>query len=136
MASRLDIQGGNQRLLNAGDTIAIGTLIFTLYLKMPELEDYALETVHVGAEQEDSLQFTHDDLKALEDPKVKALFLVNPGNPSAVALHPDTIAMIVDFVTNKRPDLMILTDDVYGTFVKDFESLLGHLPRNTIGVYS
>ncbi len=31
---------------------------------------------------------------------------------------------------------MILTDDVYGTFVPDFESILGHLPRNTIGVYS
>ena len=31
---------------------------------------------------------------------------------------------------------MILTDDVYGTFTAHFESLLGHLPRNTIGVYS
>ena len=36
----------------------------------------------------------------------------------------------------KRPDLMILTDDVYGTFVPDFESVMGHLPHNTIGVYS
>jgi len=43
---------------------------------------------------------------------------------------------LVGFVTTKRPDLMILTDDVYGTFVPGFESLLGHLPRNTIGVYS
>ena len=29
-----------------------------------------------------------------------------------------------------------LTDDVYGTFVPDFRSLLGELPHNTIGVYS
>ena len=36
----------------------------------------------------------------------------------------------------KRPDLMLLTDDVYGTFVNDFRSLMGELPRNTIGVYS
>ena len=36
----------------------------------------------------------------------------------------------------KRPDLMLLTDDVYGTFVPDFRSLLGELPQNTIGVYS
>ena len=36
----------------------------------------------------------------------------------------------------KRPDLMLLTDDVYGTFVDDFRSLLGELPQNTIGVYS
>jgi aspartate 4-decarboxylase len=31
---------------------------------------------------------------------------------------------------------MILTDDVYGTFVKNFRSLMADLPRNTIGVYS
>ena len=31
---------------------------------------------------------------------------------------------------------MLLTDDVYGTFVHDFRSLLGELPQNTIGVYS
>jgi aspartate 4-decarboxylase len=31
---------------------------------------------------------------------------------------------------------MLLTDDVYGTFVPDFRSLLGELPYNTIGVYS
>jgi len=31
---------------------------------------------------------------------------------------------------------MLLTDDVYGTFVHDFRSLLGELPHNTIGVYS
>ena len=31
---------------------------------------------------------------------------------------------------------MLLTDDVYGTFVDDFRSLLGELPHNTIGVYS
>ena len=31
---------------------------------------------------------------------------------------------------------MLITDDVYATFVEDFCSLLGELPRNTIGVYS
>ena len=34
----------NARLLNAGDTIAIATPIFTPYLEMPHLEDYALKT--------------------------------------------------------------------------------------------
>ena len=126
----------NARLLNAGDTIALGTPIFTPYLEMPELEDYNLKTINVSAEQEDRFQFTDDDIKALENPEVKALFLVNPGNPSAVAMDPDSIKRLVDLVNNKRPDLIILTDDVYGTFVPGFQSLLGHLPRNTIGVYS
>ncbi len=31
---------------------------------------------------------------------------------------------------------MVLTDDVYGTFVHDFRSLMAELPHNTIGVYS
>ena len=31
---------------------------------------------------------------------------------------------------------MLLTDDVYGTFVPGFRSLLGAFPHNTIGVYS
>jgi aspartate 4-decarboxylase len=48
----------------------------------------------------------------------------------------ETIGKIVELVKTKRPDLMLLTDDVYGTFVNDFRSLLGELPRNTIGVYS
>ncbi|GMG83982.1 aspartate 4-decarboxylase [Paralimibaculum aggregatum] len=126
----------NQRLLNAGDTIALGTPIFTPYLEMPELEDYGLHCIRVNAEQEDKFQLTEEDLTALEDPKVKALFMVNPGNPSAAAMDPDAIGRLVHFVKTRRPDLMILTDDVYGTFVPGFESLLGHLPRNTIGVYS
>jgi aspartate 4-decarboxylase len=42
----------------------------------------------------------------------------------------------VNLVKNKRPDLIIITDDVYGTFVPGFRSLMAELPRNTIGVYS
>ena len=43
---------------------------------------------------------------------------------------------LVDLVKTKRPDLILLTDDVYGTFVPNFRSLLAELPYNTIGVYS
>ena len=35
----------SNRLLNAGDTIALGTPIFTPYLEMPHLEDYDLKIV-------------------------------------------------------------------------------------------
>jgi aspartate 4-decarboxylase len=125
----------SNRLLNAGDTIALGTPIFTPYLEMPHLEDYALKIVHVQAPQENRFQFTDAELKKLLDPKVKAFFVVNPGNPSAVALSPETIEKI-GRILKKRPDLMLLTDDVYGTFVPGFRSLLGAFPRNTIGVYS
>ena len=36
----------------------------------------------------------------------------------------------------KRPDLIILTDDVYGTFAENFRSLFAICPNNTILVYS
>jgi aspartate 4-decarboxylase len=124
------------RLLAPGDTIALGTPIFTPYLEMTHLEDYGLNVVHIQAPQENRFQFTDTELKKLEDPKIKALFLVNPGNPTSVAISKETIAKIAKLVKTKRPDLMLLTDDVYGTFVADFRSLLGELPQNTIGVYS
>jgi aspartate 4-decarboxylase len=124
------------RLLRPGDTIALGTPIFTPYIEMPHLEDYALNVVNIEAPQDNRFQFTDAELKKLEDPNIKAFFVVNPGNPTGVALSQETIAKLAKLVKTKRPDLMLLTDDVYGTLVPDFRSLLGELPQNTIGVYS
>jgi hypothetical protein len=47
-----------------------------------------------------------------------------------------TQARIVELVRTRRPDLIVLTDDVYGTFTEGFRSLAADLPRNTILVYS
>ena len=124
------------RLLHPGDTIALGTPIFTPYLEMTHLEDYDLKVVQIRAPQENRFQFTDEEIKKLEDPKIKAFFVVNPGNPTGMAMSKETIGKITKLVKTKRPDLMLLTDDVYGTFVDDFRSLLGELPQNTIGVYS
>jgi aspartate 4-decarboxylase len=103
---------------------------------MTHLEDYDLKVVKIGTPQENRFQFTDEEIKKLEDPKIKAFFVVNPGNPSGMALSKETIGKLTKLVKTKRPDLMLLTDDVYGTFVHDFRSLLGELPQNTIGVYS
>ena len=124
------------RLLRPGDTIALGTPIFTPYIEMTHLEDYDLKVVNIQAPQENRFQFTDAEIKKLEDPKIKAFFVVNPGNPTGVALSRETVGKIANLVKAKRPDLMLLTDDVYGTFVPEFRSLLGELPQNTIGVYS
>ena len=124
------------RLLQPGDTIALGTPIFTPYIEMTHLEDYDLKVVNIESPQENRFQPTDEQIRKLEDPKIKAFFVVNPGNPTGMALSPESIKKIADVVRNKRPDLMLLTDDVYGTFVPGFRSLLGELPQNTIGVYS
>ncbi|RPH44429.1 MAG: bifunctional aspartate transaminase/aspartate 4-decarboxylase, partial [Planctomycetota bacterium] len=43
---------------------------------------------------------------------------------------------LVRLVKTKRRDLILITDDVYSTFVPGFRSLMAELPENTIGVYS
>ena len=125
----------SNRILNPGDTIALGVPIFTPYLEMAHLEDYDLHYIEVHAKQEDRFQYPDEEIKKLLNPKIKAFFIVNPGNPFAVALSPETIKKI-GAVLKKRPDLILLTDDVYGTFVPGFRSLMGEFPENTIGVYS
>ena len=67
---------------------------------------------------------------------MKVFFLVNPSNPASFAMAEETQARIVELVRRRRPDLLILTDDVYGTFVEGFRSLAAELPANTILVYS
>lgn len=128
------------RILRHGDTIALGTPIFTPYVEMPHLSDFALETITVDqAKMGDGLhewQYTEEELAKLEDPAVRAFFLVNPSNPASFAMAAEAHDRIVELVRTKRKDLIILTDDVYGTFAPGFRSLAADLPENTILVYS
>jgi hypothetical protein len=98
------------RLLHAGDTIALGTPIFTPYLEMTHLEDYDLQLVQIKAPQENRFQFTDEEIKKLENPKIKAFFVVNPGNPTGMALSKETIGKLTKLVKTNRPDLMLLWD--------------------------
>ena len=76
------------------------------------------------------------EIDKLLDPNVKAFFLVNPGNPTSVKISDDRLARIARLVAQRRPDLIILTDDVYGTLADDFVSLFATCPHNTILAYS
>lgn len=129
------------RMLKRGDKIAIGAPIFTPYIEMPQLDQYALEVVRIDASELHwygfhSWQYPDSEIDKLADPSVKAFFLVNPSNPPSVAVRQSTIDRIVEIVKTKNPNLIIITDDVYGTFVEGFRSLMADLPQNTIGVYS
>jgi len=127
-------------ILHHGDTIALGTPIFTPYVELPHLSNYQLETVAIEqtamAGGFHTWQYPDEELAKLEDPTIKALFLVNPSNPASFAMDQRTQQRLVELVRTKRPDLLILTDDVYGTFVEGFRSIAADLPHNTILVYS
>jgi aspartate 4-decarboxylase len=81
-------------------------------------------------------QYTDEEIEKLADPRIKAFFLVNPSNPASYAMNPATQRRLVELVRTRRPDLFLITDDVYGTFSEGFRSLAADLPRNTILVYS
>ncbi|MBU5585092.1 aminotransferase class I/II-fold pyridoxal phosphate-dependent enzyme, partial [Enterococcus sp. S181_ASV_20] len=68
--------------------------------------------------------------------QIKAVFVVNPSNPTANALAQPTIDLLKEIVATDNPELMILTDDVYGTFVHVFSSLFSEIPYNTDCIYS
>ncbi|MEI6391684.1 MAG: bifunctional aspartate transaminase/aspartate 4-decarboxylase [Verrucomicrobiota bacterium] len=129
------------RLLKKGDKIAIGVPIFTPYLEIAGLEDFDLEVVQIKANDVPNVdpeagQYPAEEIAKLEDKRIKAFFVVNPSNPPSFAIQSQTLRQIAKLVKTKRPDLIVLTDDVYGTFVSGFRSLLAELPYNTIGVYS
>ncbi|MGF6300155.1 aspartate 4-decarboxylase [Paraburkholderia sp. WC7.3d] len=113
----------------------MGRPIFTPYIEIPRLNDYQLEVVNVDADVANNWQYSNQELDKLRDPKVKAFFLVNPSNPPSVKLSDESLQYIADIV-KERPDLILLTDDVYGTFADDFVSLFALAPQNTILVYS
>ncbi|WP_028217448.1 bifunctional aspartate transaminase/aspartate 4-decarboxylase [Paraburkholderia oxyphila] len=121
--------------IKPGDTIALGMPIFTPYIEIPELNDYQLDVVHLNATVENNWQYSKKELDKLRDPKVKAFFLVNPSNPPSVKIDEASLEYIAEIV-KERPDLIILTDDVYGTFADNFVSLFALAPKNTILVYS
>lgn len=128
-------------LLEKGDRIALMTPIFTPYIEIPRLDRYGFDVVNVYASQlsadgRHTWQYPAEELDKLRDSSVKMVFLVNTSNPPSYELCESDIKSLVDIVRHDNPDLMIVTDDVYGTFAEHFRSLMYELPENTLCVYS
>lgn len=122
-------------LLKEGDRIAINTPVFTPYLQIPKLTNYDLVEVDLEAREDNNWEIPVAELDVLEDESIKAFLLVNPSNPGSRALDSKLLERIKE-ICEKRPDLMIITDDVYGTFVEDFQTVYAVAPYNTLLVYS
>ena len=128
-------------LMKKGDKMALLTPCFTPYLEIPKLAEFDYDIVYVSANKVEKngyhdWQYPKEEIDKLRDPAVKAVCITNPSNPPSVCLSKDVLAQLVDVVKNDNPDLMIITDDVYGTFIEGFRSLMYELPYNTICLYS
>ncbi|MEW1903001.1 bifunctional aspartate transaminase/aspartate 4-decarboxylase [Streptomyces sp. NPDC086147] len=128
-------------LLRKGDRIALMVPVFTPYIEIPELDTYDFDVVKVEANlfTETGVRqwrYPAEEVAKLEDPSVKLVCLVNPSNPPSLALSRRVADQIKEIVASKNPNLLIVTDDVYGTFVPGFRSIAADLPRNTLLVYS
>ena len=128
-------------LLSVGDKIALMVPTFTPYLEIPNLSRYQFDVVRINALEMDekgnhTWQYPNSEIDKLKDSNIKALFVVNPSNPPSIAIKDDSKKHLVEVIKTYNPKLMIITDDVYGTFVDNFRSLMAELPFNTLGVYS
>ncbi len=123
-------------LIKKKDKIAIITPIFSPYLEIPLIPEYDLEIVQIKACEKQDWQVPDSELEKLMDDSVKMLFMVNPSNPPSVKMNEHFLSAIAELVRVKRPDLMIVTDDVYATFADDYRSFFSSCPYNTLCVYS
>lgn len=125
----------HSRLLARGDRVALGVPIFTPYIDLPRLPEYGFEVVKIEQAEAALWRYPHAEIDKLRDPRVKAFLVVNPSNPTAMAIDPETLAH-VGAIVRERPDLILITDDVYAPFVDGFRSLATVAPANTIVLYS
>ena len=128
-------------LLAKGDRIALMVPVFTPYIEIPKLDTYEFDVTYIEADAfaETGVRewrYPPEQIAKLADPSIKLLCLVNPSNPPSLALGTAATEQIRQIVATDNPDLVIVTDDVYGTFVEGFRSIAADLPRNTLLVYS
>ncbi|MEU6992563.1 bifunctional aspartate transaminase/aspartate 4-decarboxylase [Streptomyces sp. NPDC046465] len=128
-------------LLKKGDRIALMVPVFTPYIEIPELDTYEFDVTYIEANKfvETGVRewrYPEEEVAKLADPEIKLLCLVNPSNPPSLALSRRVVDQIKSIVAEANPNLVIVTDDVYGTFVPGFRSIAADLPRNTLLVYS
>lgn len=129
-------------LLHPGDKVALAVPTFTPYIEICHLDKFNFEIVEINADEvsprdgRHTWQYPDAEIDKLTDPSIKALFFVNPSNPPSVAMRENSMHRLAKLIQSKRPDLIVVTDDVYGTFVPGFRSLMAEVPHNTIGVYS
>ena len=119
-----------------GDTIGILTPIFSPYLEIPALKNYDLKQICIKADEDADWDIPDFELEKIANTSMKAIFMVNPTNPTSMSLSLQATRKIRSIVKKSNPELVIIADNVYAPFVGQFNSLFDAIPYNTIAVYS
>ena len=123
-------------VIGPDDAVAIATPVFTPYLQIPVLADFGVRVVEIPSAHNTDHRFDEGFLDRLRDPRIKVFFVINPGNPDTRAIRPEKLLQLRDFVLTERPDLVIVADTAYATFIDGFQGIFSVLPRHTILIHS
>ena len=122
-------------VISPGDRVA---MIWPTYEPLRDLVECQLgcEVVQIRRDPQADWVAPPSELEKLQDPRLRLVVTVSPGNPVPIVTCEDTLNALEAAVAG-NPDLLILSDYVYAQFLdRPVEMEIGRLPRNTIGVYS
>jgi aspartate 4-decarboxylase len=123
-------------IVGPGDAVAVATPTYTPYLQIPVLERIGFDVVEIKAVGHRAHRFDEGALDALRDPRIKVFFVINPGNPDSRAVRPERLDDLRRIIDSDRPDLLVVNDTAYATFVEGFRGITAAIPRNVILLHS
>jgi len=114
--------GGKQALYNAfmticdqGDEVLLPTPCWVSYTEQIKLA--GATPVFVPTKKENNFRITIEDIKSKYNPKVKAILLNTPNNPSGAVYKKEDLNLIADFVIDKG--IWVITDEIYEKIIYD-----------------
>lgn len=125
-------------ILEKGDKVAVLLSRHGGNDRVPIFQNLELELIPIYHDSflEDDSALVKENLQRLKDPDIKALFMINPNNQTMATTNrmlADGINYIVEHI---NPNLIVVSDEVYAPFIKDYHSFYFDHPKNTIGLYS
>lgn len=118
------IAGLFQMILDPGDEVLIPSPYWVSYPVMAELAGGAPRTIHCG--HESRFKLTAAALESAITPKVKALVLCSPSNPTGLAYTGEELSALAG-VLRKHPRLLVISDDIYNRLTLRGSPIAPHL---------
>lgn len=125
-------------ILKKGDKVAVLLSKHGRNERVPIFSELELDLIPIYHDSfsEDESEVVEENLQRLKSPELKALFMINPNHQSMATVNQMLADGINDIVERINPNLIIVSDEVYAPFIKDYHSFYFEHPENTIGLYS